>query len=340
MYATKIAEIIDSNNIFFKEHRIISRDDCTDFSFKNLKRLFPCDDTMVLIVDDREDVWSDARRVVSPNLIKIEPYHYFETFEEVNQLPQDKILQNGNQHQPQSNNNATEKEQKVEKEQTKHEEKKKENEDEEEDDTSMEISDEKDDNDTHLYSILKTLKAIHHQFYSQDSGQDVKEILRNIKNKILDGCHIVFSGLIPLNTKPMSSDLWRLAESHGAKCYTDLKPTVTHLVAAKAGTDKVNKVLANPNIFLVNPSWFYDSLKFWKKADEEFYSVDCLPVKSSNTKYERPTKKQKKEKMDEILTNDEDNTPYASNDSNVEDLSDQEMASLIEQELNEDERDQ
>lgn len=82
-YATKIAEIIDSDNIFFKEHRIISRDDCTgkklllkilDFSFKNLKRLFPCDDSMVLIVDDREDVWSDSStRQVSPNLIKIEP---------------------------------------------------------------------------------------------------------------------------------------------------------------------------------------------------------------------------------------------------------------------------
>jgi len=199
-----------------------------------------------------------------------------------------------------------------------------------------------DDNDTHLYSILKTLRTIHAQFYSQESGpQDVKEILRNIKNKILDECHIVFSGLIPLNTKPASSDLWRLAESHGAKCYTDLKPCVTHLVAAKAGTDKVNKVLVNPRIFLVNPGWFFDSLKFfWKRADEEFYSVDDLPVKSSNTKYERPAKKQKMEKMDESSTNEEDNTPYTSNDSNVEDISDQEMASLIEQELNEDVKDQ
>ncbi len=96
-YATKIAELIDSDNVFFKEHRIISRDDCVgkpispsqissstpdvDFSYKNLKRLFPCDDTMVLIVDDREDVWSDAR-----NLIKIEPciqehnYYYYSYF--------------------------------------------------------------------------------------------------------------------------------------------------------------------------------------------------------------------------------------------------------------------
>jgi len=95
-YATKIAEIIDSDNIFFKEHRIISRDDCTDFSIKNLKRLFPCDDTMVLIVDDREDVWCDTKRQVSPNLIKIEPYHYFDTFEELNLLPQDRISLNHN----------------------------------------------------------------------------------------------------------------------------------------------------------------------------------------------------------------------------------------------------
>ncbi len=39
-----------------------------DMNFKNLQRIFPVDDTMVMIVDDRVDVWGACK-----NLIKIEP---------------------------------------------------------------------------------------------------------------------------------------------------------------------------------------------------------------------------------------------------------------------------
>jgi hypothetical protein len=74
-----------------------------DFTLKNLSRLFPCDDTMAVIIDDREDVWLNPQKQVPPNLIKIEPCiislyvlalpnvdHYFETTHEINQLTQDK----------------------------------------------------------------------------------------------------------------------------------------------------------------------------------------------------------------------------------------------------------
>lgn len=46
-YATKIAEIIDPENVLFKEDRILSRDDAGDMNLKNLQRIFPCDDSMV-----------------------------------------------------------------------------------------------------------------------------------------------------------------------------------------------------------------------------------------------------------------------------------------------------
>lgn len=35
---------------------------------KKLQRLFPCDTSMVVVLDDRSDVWSFA-----PNLIRIKP---------------------------------------------------------------------------------------------------------------------------------------------------------------------------------------------------------------------------------------------------------------------------
>jgi hypothetical protein len=37
-------------------------------NLKNLQRIFPVDDSMVLIIDDRVDVWQTSK-----NLIKIEP---------------------------------------------------------------------------------------------------------------------------------------------------------------------------------------------------------------------------------------------------------------------------
>lgn len=35
---------------------------------KNLQRLFPSDQSMVAIIDDRSDVWADV-----PNLVKVNP---------------------------------------------------------------------------------------------------------------------------------------------------------------------------------------------------------------------------------------------------------------------------
>ncbi len=116
-----------------------------------------------------------------------------------------------------------------------------------------------------------------------------------------------------------------------------MSPPVTHLVAAKAGTGKVNKVLNSPNVYLVNPAWyalqslsnccvrFYDSVKWWKKANEYLYPVDNLPVQGTNgNHYERPAKKQKTEQPD---TSDMDSNP------DEEELLDKEMSMLLEQEF-------
>lgn len=39
-----------------------------DFTSKNLQRLFPTDQSMVVVIDDRQDVWGDC-----PNLVKVVP---------------------------------------------------------------------------------------------------------------------------------------------------------------------------------------------------------------------------------------------------------------------------
>ena len=77
-YAKHIAEIVDPNHTIFGE-RILSRDESGSMTAKNLQRLFPVDTKMVVIIDDRGDVWK-----WSPNLIKVTPYDFFVGIGDIN----------------------------------------------------------------------------------------------------------------------------------------------------------------------------------------------------------------------------------------------------------------
>lgn len=78
-YADRVAELIDPEKRLFSG-RITSREDFEEgrSNQKNISRLFPCDDSMVLIIDDREDVWvSGTGASFMPNLIRAKPYYFF-----------------------------------------------------------------------------------------------------------------------------------------------------------------------------------------------------------------------------------------------------------------------
>nr|XP_012644362.2 RNA polymerase II subunit A C-terminal domain phosphatase isoform X1 [Microcebus murinus] len=83
LYAHTIAGFLDPEKKLFS-HRILSRDECIDPFSKtgNLRNLFPCGDSMVCIIDDREDVWKFA-----PNLITVKKYVYFQGTGDVNAPP-------------------------------------------------------------------------------------------------------------------------------------------------------------------------------------------------------------------------------------------------------------
>lgn len=70
-YAQNIASLIDPDRKIFGD-RILSRDESGSLVAKNLQRLFPIDTKMVVIIDDRADVWK-----WNPNLIKVTPYDFF-----------------------------------------------------------------------------------------------------------------------------------------------------------------------------------------------------------------------------------------------------------------------
>uniref|UniRef100_UPI00358FEBAD RNA polymerase II subunit A C-terminal domain phosphatase n=1 Tax=Myxine glutinosa TaxID=7769 RepID=UPI00358FEBAD len=87
LYAHTIAGFLDPEKRFFS-HRILSRDECINPFTKtgNLKNLFPCGDSMVCIIDDREDVWRGAT-----NLVTVKKYAYFQGTGDIN-APQDRSL--------------------------------------------------------------------------------------------------------------------------------------------------------------------------------------------------------------------------------------------------------
>lgn len=77
-YAKNIADIIDPHHKIFGD-RILSRDESGSVTAKSLQRLFPVDTKMVVIIDDRGDVWK-----WSPNLIKVTPYDFFVGIGDIN----------------------------------------------------------------------------------------------------------------------------------------------------------------------------------------------------------------------------------------------------------------
>lgn len=58
-------------------------------------------------------------------------------------------------------------------------------------------------------------------------------IIPGFRLQTFDGLHILFSSVIPLDTRPETTDIWNLAEAFGASCHTELSSKITHLVAAK-----------------------------------------------------------------------------------------------------------
>lgn len=69
--------------------------------------------------------------------------------------------------------------------------------------------------------------------------RDVRAVMSAERQKVLAGCHLVFSRVIPLEQVPSQHSLWQMAEQFGAVCSTCCSPATTHVVANSQGTDKV-----------------------------------------------------------------------------------------------------
>ncbi|ORX89547.1 hypothetical protein K493DRAFT_67456 [Basidiobolus meristosporus CBS 931.73] len=309
-YASAVANVIDPDQEFFKE-RILSRDESGSMTQKTIQRLFPCDTSMVVIIDDRGDVWQ-----WSPNLIKVSPYDFFVGIGDINGsfLPKQETItaKPGGRASPSSsvvkpNQKTTDKndEEQVdetvlaqqEQEQNEIMESQKANKPLQQlQQQQQEQVEEKPiliDNDMELPMLLKVLQDIHSKYYTEyeqighgsalgEQGlPDVKNIIPSMKTRVLKNTNIVFSSVIPLGYDPTKSDIWCLARSFGAQCSTNLNSQVTHIVAGKPGTAKVNHGRKMPDVFIVKPEWLLDSIARWERQDERMYLIEDTPVAQS-----------------------------------------------------------
>ncbi|KAH7885992.1 hypothetical protein F5I97DRAFT_2024738 [Phlebopus sp. FC_14] len=357
-YAEEVCAAIDPDGKVFGG-RILSRDESGSLTQKSLQRLFPCDTSMVVIIDDRADVWE-----WSPNLIKVIPYDFFVGIGDINsaflpkleslapalQVPVSgelsslliaatpSITGTGSSVVPSpspsplappeereraeieskamltQNSLALEaqveerplakKQEELQVASNEHERPNKDSSTEEKN-TTPDADKSKGEHprkallkndDVELRRVGELLEEVHRRFFSlydgrspEDRGKrrraspgklalpkpyDVTQIIPQIRAQTLDGVHILFSSVIPLDTKPETTEIWKVAHMFGARCYTELTSRITHVVAAKHGTVKVDTARKRGGIKIVWLSWFTDSIALWHRQDESLYLLD------------------------------------------------------------------
>ncbi|RHZ23616.1 hypothetical protein DYB37_003848 [Aphanomyces astaci] len=236
-YAEKIADIIDPGRKLFGG-RIISRSDTPDIGHKDLKFLFPsCDDSMIIILDDRIDVW----RKNYENVFIIEAYHYFNTRAEIN---------NASGGGGGKGNLAS-----VPKE-----------------DTHLQ----KTYRVLQAAHSRFYQPGADEEAQLRGQGRSVKRILYDLRHQVLADVHIVFSGVIRLDRPPQVDYLWKLALSFGAKPSMTMDDVpITHLIIdpRRLGSKKFMDAIAMKHVLVVNPQWLVDSASEWQKQDEAKYAV-------------------------------------------------------------------
>ncbi|KAF8203863.1 hypothetical protein BJ912DRAFT_941247, partial [Pholiota molesta] len=345
-YAEEVCAAIDPDGSIFGG-RVLSRDESGSLTQKSLQRLFPCDTSMVVIIDDRADVWE-----WSPNLLKVIPYDFFIGIGDINSsfLPKiEPLTPTVSGPSPSSSkadgakaagvdtspitpptpaeeeaarlqttamltqNNAALDAQLEERPLARKEKELQENKSQEEqqpEQTTSEITPvvkepspkpEKihkkallKNDDYELIRIGKLLNEVHSRFFraydarlpqttrrkqgASSKPHDVTNIIPRLRSEVFEGVHILFSSVIPLDTKPESTEIWRMAHMFGAHCSTELTSDITHVVAAKRGTVKVDMARKRGGIKIVWLAWFTDSIALWRRQDEKPYLLDDLPM--------------------------------------------------------------
>ncbi|GMH98121.1 hypothetical protein TrST_g6744 [Triparma strigata] len=296
--------------------RIVSRSDVGDLgaNVKSLKRVFPDGGRMSVILDDREDVWANAKdndrlftggRKGEPpsNLLYICPYRWsvFRAFDDVNNS-------SGADWgaQPPAQQQA--------------------------------------EDDEYLTMTLDILKRLHEKFYAEGGGEPGEEheraaplLLQQMRASVFPpGCKFVFSGLVSLQEQEQCRKfsetarlpITRYAEDLGATVVSAVDLDVTHVVAKRSGTEKCQRGAAVPGCAVVSVQWLMQCYWSLKNASIMRYLLCPInPRTEESENYRRAREKEKEEKNNATTTTttktkDEENGGGNDDESSDDDFAD------------------
>lgn len=168
-------------------------------------------------------------------------------------------------------------------------------------DQSMEEDDDDSDDldeDDHLIYLEEILVRVHTDYYAKYERflkkelaevPDIRKIVPELKSKVLENAVIAFSGLHPTNFPIERTRESYHARSLGAKISENLvlneddPKKVTHLIAGRAGTEKVRQALNCKSLHVVNPDWLWSCLERWEKVEEQLFPLKEDYLKSQRT---------------------------------------------------------
>jgi RNA polymerase II subunit A-like phosphatase len=142
------------------------------------------------------------------------------------------------------------------------------------------------DSDDYLLHLEDILKRIHEAFYEDydkmESGEvpDLKKVIPMVRGRVLKGCKLVFSGLVPTHIKLEQSKAYQIAKSLGAEVTQELQEDTTHLVAVRPGTAKVNAGRRKKNLKIVTPDWLWSCAERWEHVDEKIFALNSKGSKN------------------------------------------------------------
>ncbi|KAF9696661.1 hypothetical protein EKO04_005299 [Ascochyta lentis] len=120
-----------------------------------------------------------------------------------------------------------------------------------------------------------------------DSIPDVAELMPEIKEQVLGGAVVVFSGIIPLGVDVQTSDFALWIKSFGAEVTTSVSRRTTHVIAnPDRKTTKVKKAARYEHIKIVNPEWMFQCCSRWEHVDETRYLIEVDPAERGGSPFE------------------------------------------------------
>nr|XP_045605926.1 RNA polymerase II subunit A C-terminal domain phosphatase-like isoform X2 [Procambarus clarkii] len=155
------------------------------------------------------------------------------------------------------------------------------------------------DSDDYLLYLEDILIKIHKRFFMEyDASQeqcnsnednplpDLKVIVPSVRREVLKGVNIVFSGVVPQQTKLQESKAYFIATSFGAnvtekiilkdKSDTEDEKNMytTHMVAANRRTEKVTSARKHKSLLkIVTPNWLWKCAERWELVEEKLFPL-------------------------------------------------------------------